>query len=220
MARGDQMSSERVPPGTSDTNPQLSSQPTTTITQPETTITSPPPQPDPQIQPQPQPNPPENIHKMRTRSKNQIVKPKTKFSLTIQTKPFIPTTLNQALRDEKWRNSMSDEFNAVQRNHTYDLVPPKPHHNVIPTTWIHTIKYLPSGTIDMHKSRLVARGDTQQYGLDYAETFSPVIKSTTVRLVPEQAVRLDWLPYSWMLIMPSSKVPCMMKYMCHSHRGL
>ena len=68
---------------------------------------------------------------MKTHSRNNITKPKTKYSLTIKTTPIIPTTLNQALRDRKWRNSMSEEFNAVKRNHTYDLVPPDPNQDVI-----------------------------------------------------------------------------------------
>lgn len=88
---------------------------------------------------------------------------------------------------------MSDEFNAVTRNHTYDLVLPELRQNVIDTRWIHTIKYLPNGSIDRRKSRWVARGYNQQYGIDYAETFSPVIKSTTVRIVLEEAVRCDWV---------------------------
>lgn len=129
---------------------------------------------------------------MRTRSKNNITKPKTKFSLNVQTRPIIPATVNQALRDRKWRNSMSLEFDAVTRNHTYDLVPPAPNQNVIDTKWIFTLKYLPNGEIDRHKSRIVARGFNQRYGIDYAETFSPVIKLTTVRLALEHAVRNDW----------------------------
>lgn len=129
---------------------------------------------------------------MRTRAKNNIVKPNSKFTLTVNTRPIIPTTVNQALRDPRWRNACTDEFNAVTRNHTYDLVPPAPGQNVIDTKWIFTLKYLPNGQIDRYKARLVARGFNQKYGLDYAETFSPVIKSTTVRLVLEQAVRHDW----------------------------
>lgn len=197
------MSSEGVP--TSMTDIPLSTQPSPPHPTPPPPSSNIIPEPvtNPHVSPQsssptpqnPEPVPiqPLNTHTMQTRSKNQIVKPKTKFSLTIQTTPFIPTTLNQALGDEKWRNSMSEEFDAVNRNHTYDLVPPRPNQNVTDTKWIYTLKCFPDGTVRRNKSRLVARGYNQRYGIDYAETFSPVIKSTTVRLVLEQAVRLNWL---------------------------
>lgn len=84
---------------------------------------------------------------------------------------------------------MSYEFDAVCWNDTFDLVPPSPTQNVIPTKWIFTLKYLPNGMLDTYMARLVARSFNQQYGLDYSETFSPIIKSTMVRLVLEHAVR-------------------------------
>ena len=87
---------------------------------------------------------------------------------------------------------MSDEFNVQMRNNTWDLVPPETAQHIISCKWIFTIKYLPDGSIDRYKARLVARGFNQQYGLDYFETFSPVIKSTTVRIVLEIAVKCSW----------------------------
>ncbi|CAA7035663.1 unnamed protein product [Microthlaspi erraticum] len=141
----------------------------------------------------PPPPPVENTHQMTTRSKNNITKPLTKFSLNVsKTRPYIPTTVNQALRDPKWRNAMGDEFNAQVRNHTFDLVPPHPHQHVIDTKWIFTLKYLPSGILDRYKARFVARGFKQQQGVDYAETFSPVVKSDTIRLVLQLAVSRSW----------------------------
>lgn len=87
---------------------------------------------------------------------------------------------------------MSAEINAQIRNRTYDLVPPHPSQHVIPTKWIHTVKYFPNGKIERHKSRWVARGFNQQYGVDYSETFSPVVKSITIRLVLQLAVSRSW----------------------------
>lgn len=107
-------------------------------------------------------------------------------------KPTIPTTVAQALKDPNWRHAMSEEITAQLRNHTWDLVPPSDAQNVLRYKWIFTLKYLPNGSIDRYKARLVARGFHQQYGLDYSETFSPVIKATIIRMVLEVAVSRSW----------------------------
>lgn len=86
---------------------------------------------------------------------------------------------------------MGEEIDAQLRNNTYELVPPKPNHNVIDTKWIFTLKYLPNVVID-NKAWLVARGFNQQYVLDYSETFSPVVKSDIIHLVLQLAVNRSW----------------------------
>lgn len=79
---------------------------------------------------------------MRTRSKNQITKPVNKLTLTAITSPKdpIPKTVAQAMRDEKWRQSMSSEYNAQLENHTFELVPAPSNQRIIDTRWIHTVK--------------------------------------------------------------------------------
>ncbi|CAL9245770.1 unnamed protein product [Arabidopsis halleri] len=132
---------------------------------------------------------------MATRSRSGIVKPNKKYSLavTLANSDLEPRTVTQALKDERWRNSMSDEFNAQVENHTWDLIPPPPASvNIIGCKWIFRTKFNSDGSINRFKSRLVAKGYTQQQGLDYSETFSPVIKSTTIRLVLGIAVNRDW----------------------------
>jgi len=77
-------------------------------------------------------------------------------------------------------------------NHTWDLVPPAATQNIVGCKWLFTTKYFSNGLLERYKSRLVAKGFHQQYGKDYAETFSPVIKSTTIRLVLDVATSKDW----------------------------
>lgn len=147
----------------------------------------------PVVLPAPAVSPPR--HPMTTRSQSGIVKPNVKYTLaaTLAASDLEPRTVTQALKDDRWRNSMSEEFNAQIANQTWNLVPsPPPTVNVIGCKWIFRTKFNPDGSVHRYKSRLVAKGYSQQAGLDYNETFSPVIKSTTIRLVLDIAVKRDW----------------------------
>ena len=137
---------------------------------------------------------PQNQHPMQTRAKNKIVKPTSRFSFNAS-KRYLnpePRTVAQALKDERWRKAMSTEYDAQIQFGTWDLVPSHPSQNLVGCGWIYTTKYLANGEVDRPKARLVARGNTQRYGVDYGETFSPVIKSTTIRLVLDITVNRGW----------------------------
>ncbi|MFS8002612.1 putative RNA-directed DNA polymerase [Helianthus anomalus] len=78
------------------------------------------------------------------------------------------------------------------RNGTWTLVPPVPNANVVDCKWVYRLKRDEKGNIKRYKARLVAKGFSQQPGIDYHETFSPVVKSTTVRVVLSLAVTRQW----------------------------
>ncbi|CAL2259385.1 unnamed protein product [Prunus armeniaca] len=103
-----------------------------------------------------------------------------------------PTSFREANKSDHWRQAMLTEVQALHHNHTWDLVPPYPHRHALPCKWVFRIKRRSDGSIERYKARLVANGFHQQYGIDYLETFSPVVKHVTVRIILSLAFSRQW----------------------------
>ncbi|KAJ9560164.1 hypothetical protein OSB04_005324 [Centaurea solstitialis] len=140
---------------------------------------------------QPPPLPTSSIF---TRSKNHIYKPNPKYAnpTITQLKPTEPTTVAQALQDHLWSQAMLDEIRALHKLGTWDLVPPESGQNLVKCKWVFRIKYKPDGKIERFKARLVVKGFQQRPGIDYTETFSPVVKPATIRTLLSLAVTNNW----------------------------
>jgi hypothetical protein len=128
----------------------------------------------------------------KTKSQSGISKPKVFTDGTVRYGFFSstgePSNLSEALGDPKWKATMHEEIRALEKNHTWHLVPAKKGINVIDSKWVFKVKRKADGMIDRYKGRLVAKGYKQRYGIDYEDTFSPVVKVATIRLILSIAV--------------------------------
>ena len=88
---------------------------------------------------------------------------------------------------------MDAEFQVLQRQQTWSLVPAPPSVNLVGCKWVFKLKLNNDGSISRYKARLVAKGFHQQAGVDFHETFSPIVKPTTVRLILGIAVSCRWV---------------------------
>ena len=144
-----------------------------------------------------QSNHPVNSHPMITRSKAGIYKTKptayvaTKHPLPVDI-DYVPSTYLQASKHAHWRAAMQDEYNALISTGTWSIVPSHPSQNVVGCKWVFRVKKKADGTIDRFKARLVAKGFHQQEGIDFQETFSPVAKPVTIRILLTLAVQYNW----------------------------
>jgi len=87
---------------------------------------------------------------------------------------------------------MTNEYKALIDNNTWELVPRPNNVHVIHCMWIYRHKFHANGTLERYKARLVINGKSQQIGVDCDETFSPVVKPTTIRTVLSLAVSRSW----------------------------
>ena len=88
---------------------------------------------------------------------------------------------------------MDAEIQALKKNDTWDLVPRLANYNVVGCRWIFKTKLCADGSIERHKARLVAKSFSQIHSLDFKDTFSPVVRPATVRIILSIAVTSRWL---------------------------
>ena len=136
-------------------------------------------------------SPTTNVHPMVTRAKVGTHKPKVYFS-SLPNIPHIPSSVKTALASPLWSIAMQEEYTALLSNNTWTLTTLPPNASLVGCKWVFKTKLHADGSFHRCKARLVAKGFHQTHGLDYAETFSPVVRHTTIRLVLAHAVTSGW----------------------------
>ena len=97
-----------------------------------------------------------------------------------------PKTVKDALNgpdSDKWHQAMQDEMDSLHSNKVWTLVEPPNNKKVVQCRWVFRRKLASDGTVGSYKARLVAKGYQQTQGIDYDETFSPVVRFESVRTV-------------------------------------
>ena len=78
---------------------------------------------------------------------------------------------------------MRHEMDCLEKNHTWDLVPQPRGKNIVKCRWVYWTKITFECTTEHHKARFIVKGFSQQEGIDYIETFSPIVKMNSVLLI-------------------------------------
>ena len=103
-----------------------------------------------------------------------------------------PTSMTEALASPertKWTDAMDKEMNSLHMNDVWDLVKLPKDRKAVGSKWVFKLKVGSDGQVERHKARLVAQGFAQKQGLDYDETFSPVVRFESLRTVIALAVQ-------------------------------
>ncbi|KAE8719636.1 Mediator of RNA polymerase II transcription subunit 23 [Hibiscus syriacus] len=102
-------------------------------------------------------------------------------------------TVEEALKDPMSKKAVEEELKALENNNTWIIVDFSKDKKPVGCKWVFTVKYKVDGSIERYKARLVAKGFTQSFGVDYHETFAPVAKLNTVRVLLSLAVNENWV---------------------------
>ncbi|KAG8480542.1 hypothetical protein CXB51_024610 [Gossypium anomalum] len=103
-----------------------------------------------------------------------------------------PSNYEEGARDRCWKKAMEAELDMIHKNKTWDLVDRPDQKKVIGVKWVFRAKFNTDGSLNKHKARLVVKGYNQQYGSDFMETFTPVARLDTIKLLFALAAQKQW----------------------------
>ena len=98
------------------------------------------------------------------------------------------------MKNENWQDAMRQEYNTFIKTNVWELVPLPLNVKAIWSKWHFPNKYDSEGDVTKHKARFVAKGYSQQQGIDYKDTYSPTTRLSTIRIMPQLVVNLGDIP--------------------------
>jgi hypothetical protein len=133
------------------------------------------------------------------RLRSRVIQPASEVANQVSYSCYLtqtePKKVDEALQDEGWVSAMHDELHQFTRNDVWTLVPRSAEQNIIGTKWIFKNKTDEHGTVVRNKACLVAQGYTQIEGVDFDETFAPVARLESIRILLSIACHLDFKLY-------------------------
>lgn len=106
-----------------------------------------------------------------------------------------PVKYDDAIKHKVWQEAMDEELLAIQNNNIWELIKLSLDKEAIGLKWIYKTKCKPISEILKHKAKLIAKGYTQQFGVDYDEVFSPIARLDTMRILFSLATKFNWLVF-------------------------
>ncbi|KAM1595278.1 hypothetical protein ACFX10_001586 [Malus domestica] len=103
-----------------------------------------------------------------------------------------PKTFRKAATIPQWQKAMHEEYDSLRAQGTWLLVPALEDRTIVGSKWVYKVKKNPDDSVSRYKARLVAQGFSQEHGIDYLDTFSPVVCHTTVRIILSLAAMNHW----------------------------
>ncbi|XP_039047068.1 uncharacterized mitochondrial protein AtMg00820-like [Hibiscus syriacus] len=127
-------------------------------------------------------------------------------------------TIEEALKSSEWNKVVEEELSALENNKTWVIIDLPKDKKPVDCKWVFTVKFKADGKIERYKARLVTKGFTYTYGVDYQETFAPVSKLNTIRVILSLVVNKDWILHQLDIKMYFSMAILKKKSICKFHQ--